>query len=112
MSIFDTTLRDGEQTPGVSLSLEKKLEIAMQLDKLGIDIIEAGFPIASAGEKEAISEIAKAGLDAQVCGLSRVLKADIDACLDCDVGMVHTFWSFWDYLSRRRTARKIWRLPF
>ena len=91
MRIFDTTLRDGEQTPGVSLSLEEKLAIAMQLDKLGIDIMEAGFPIASAGENGAVLEIAKSGLDAQICGLSRVIKADIDACLDCDVGMVHTF---------------------
>jgi len=89
--IFDTTLRDGEQTPGVSLSLEEKLGIAKQLDKLGIDIMEAGFPIASAGEKDAVSKIVKAGLDAQICGLSRVITADIDACLDCDVGMVHTF---------------------
>jgi len=89
--IFDTTLRDGEQTPGVSLSLEQKLEIARQLDKLGVDIIEAGFPIASLGEKKAVTEIAGAGLNLQVCGLSRVIRADIDACLDCDVDMVHTF---------------------
>jgi len=89
--IFDTTLRDGEQTAGVSLSLEQKLLIAAQLDKLSVDIIEAGFPIASAGEKEAVSEIVRLGLNLQVCGLSRVIQADIDACLDCGVGMVHTF---------------------
>lgn len=105
MRIFDTTLRDGEQTPGVSLNLEQKLSIAEQLDKLGVDIIEAGFPIASAGEKNAVSEIAKSGLNAQVCGLSRVITEDIDACLDCDVGMVHTFVSTSD-IQRIHTIKK------
>ncbi len=89
--VFDTTLRDGEQTPGVSLAGEEKLIIARQLDKLGVDIIEAGFPISSKGEKAAVSGIAKEGLDSTVCGLSRVLKPDIDACLDCEVDLVHTF---------------------
>ncbi|MEM2593859.1 MAG: 2-isopropylmalate synthase, partial [Candidatus Bathyarchaeia archaeon] len=64
--IFDTTLRDGEQTPGVSLTPEEKLEIAFQLDKLGVDVIEAGFPSASKGEERAVKEIANAGLRAQV----------------------------------------------
>jgi 2-isopropylmalate synthase len=91
VKIFDTTLRDGEQTPGVSLTGDEKLIIARQLDKLGVDIIEAGFPISSKGEKEAVSNIAKEGLDSTICGLARVLKPDIDACLDCDVGLVHTF---------------------
>ncbi|MCK5108173.1 MAG: 2-isopropylmalate synthase [Methanosarcinales archaeon] len=89
--IFDTTLRDGEQTPGVSLDTQQKLIIAEQLDKLGVDIIEAGFPIASPGEKDAVARIAKLGLNSQVCGLSRVITKDIDACLDCDVDMVHIF---------------------
>ncbi len=89
--VFDTTLRDGEQTPGVSLTSEEKLVIARQLDKLGVDIIEAGFPITSKGEMEAVHGIAKAGLDATVCGLSRVKKEDIDACLACEVDLVHTF---------------------
>lgn len=91
VSVFDTTLRDGEQTPGVSLTAEEKLTIARQLDKLGVDIIEAGFPISSKGEKDAVTKIAKAGLNSTVCGLSRVIKQDIDACLDCNVGLVHTF---------------------
>ncbi len=91
VSIFDTTLRDGEQTPGVSLTSDDKLVIARQLDKLGVDIIEAGFPISSKGEREAVTKIAKEGLDSTICGLSRVKKEDIDACLDCDVGLVHTF---------------------
>ena len=91
VAIFDTTLRDGEQTPGIALTADEKMDIARQLDKLGVDIIEAGFPISSKGEKNAVSKIARAGLDSTVCGLSRVLIPDIDASLDCDVGMVHTF---------------------
>ncbi|MDP6612588.1 MAG: 2-isopropylmalate synthase [Candidatus Hydrothermarchaeota archaeon] len=91
VTTFDTTLRDGEQTPGVSLTSEEKLILARQLDKLGVDIIEAGFPVTSEGEKESVSKIAREGLKASVCGLSRVLKPDIDASLDCDVDMVHTF---------------------
>jgi 2-isopropylmalate synthase len=89
--IFDTTLRDGEQTPGVTLTAEEKLRIAEQLDKLGVDSIEAGFPIASKGEQEAIKRIAGAGLEAEVVGLARVLKEDIDAAIDCGVDCVHTF---------------------
>jgi 2-isopropylmalate synthase len=91
VTVFDTTLRDGEQTPGVSLTSTQKLEIARQLDKLGVDIIEAGFPISSDGDKESVKSISNAGLDAEVCGLARVLKKDIDACFDSDVGLVHTF---------------------
>ncbi|MDP6459601.1 MAG: 2-isopropylmalate synthase, partial [Candidatus Hydrothermarchaeota archaeon] len=90
VTTFDTTLRDGEQTPGVSLTSEEKLILARQLDKLGVDIIEAGFPVTSEGEKESVSKIAREGLKASVCGLSRVLKPDIAASLDCDVDMVHT----------------------
>ena len=89
--IFDTTLRDGEQTPGVSLTFEDKLEIAHQLSLLGVDVIEAGFPISSEGEKKVIKEIAKAGLDAEICALARANRSDIDAAIECDVGMVHTF---------------------
>ncbi|MEM2342215.1 MAG: 2-isopropylmalate synthase [Candidatus Bathyarchaeia archaeon] len=89
--IFDTTLRDGEQTPGVSLTPEEKMEIALQLDKLGVDVIEAGFPSASKGEERAVKEIANAGLRAHVCALSRALRSDIDAALRCDVKYIHTF---------------------
>ncbi|RLI04357.1 2-isopropylmalate synthase [Candidatus Bathyarchaeota archaeon] len=79
MLIFDTTLRDGEQTPGVSLTPEKKLEIARQLDKLGVNIIEAGFAAASQGEMEAISLISKENLKAEICSFARGVKKDIDA---------------------------------
>ncbi|MEM2351922.1 MAG: 2-isopropylmalate synthase, partial [Thermoproteota archaeon] len=89
--IFDTTLRDGEQTPGVSLTPEEKLEIALQLDKIGVDVIEAGFPSASKGEQKAIREIVRAGLKAQVCALARMLRSDIDAALQCDINYIHTF---------------------
>lgn len=76
--IFDTTLRDGEQSPGVSLNTEEKLEIARQLEKLGVDVIEAGFPIASKGDFEAVSAIAREVRRPAICGLCRAVKADID----------------------------------
>ena len=91
MRIFDTTLRDGEQTPGVSLSPQQKLDIAQKIDDLGVDAIEAGFPVISKGENEAIKMISKAGLKAQVCGLARANKADIDAAADAGLQYVHTF---------------------
>lgn len=77
--IFDTTLRDGEQSPGCSMNLEEKLRMAAALDALGVDVIEAGFPIASPGDFEAVNQIAKTVKNATVCGLSRALKKDIEA---------------------------------
>ncbi len=91
VNIFDTTLRDGEQTPGVSLTPEDKLEIAHQLDKLGVDVIEAGFPRTSKGEMKAVRDIAKAGLRAEICALTRTLKEDIDVAIECEVNSIHTF---------------------
>ncbi|MFT6226045.1 MAG: 2-isopropylmalate synthase [Paracoccaceae bacterium] len=76
--IFDTTLRDGEQSPGATMSHEEKLEIAALLDDMGVDIIEAGFPIASEGDFRAVSEIAKVTKRASICGLSRANIKDID----------------------------------
>ena len=78
--IFDTTLRDGEQSPGISLDQSEKLEIAEQLGRLGVDIIEAGFPIASQGDFEAVQVIAKAVRGPVICGLSRTAHKDIDRC--------------------------------
>ena len=89
--IFDTTLRDGDQTPGVSFTTEQKLLIARQLDKVGVDTIEAGTPVSSEGERKAVTAIAKAGLKAEICGLARPVKEDIDAALACGVGCVHIF---------------------
>jgi 2-isopropylmalate synthase len=91
IKIFDTTLRDGEQTPGVSFTPEEKMEVAMQLDKLGVDVIEAGFPSASEGEQKAFRDIVAAGLKAEVCGLTRALKSDIDIALACNPKSIHTF---------------------
>jgi len=78
--IFDTTLRDGEQSPGASLNIAEKLEIAFQLARLGVDIIEAGFPASSPGDAEAVAVIARKVKGPQVCGLARAHKRDIDAC--------------------------------
>jgi D-citramalate synthase len=87
--IFDTTLRDGEQTPGVSLTPKNKLRIAKQLDRLGVDVIEAGFAAASDGEMNAIKLIAKEGLRAEVYSMARGVKGDIDAVLKSDAKGVH-----------------------
>ncbi|XDA98431.1 2-isopropylmalate synthase [Sulfitobacter sp. LCG007] len=78
--IFDTTLRDGEQSPGATMSHAEKLEIAGLLDDMGVDIIEAGFPIASDGDFAAVSEIARQSRNAVICGLARAQLADIDRC--------------------------------
>jgi 2-isopropylmalate synthase len=89
--IFDTTLRDGEQSPGVSINPEQKLQIALKLDQLGVDAIEAGFPIVSLGEMHAVRNIKKSGLTAEICGLARALDSDIDSVIECDLDYVHTF---------------------
>src|SRR6187431_160323 len=77
--IFDTTLRDGEQSPGISLNTAEKVEIAQQLARLGVDVIEAGFPITSPGDFEAVQEISRRVEGPVICGLARTHKADIDA---------------------------------
>jgi 2-isopropylmalate synthase len=79
--IFDTTLRDGEQSPGFSMNREEKLRLAAQLEELGVDVIEAGFPIASAGDLDAVREVARQTQRARVAGLARAAQADIDAVL-------------------------------
>ncbi|HBT77821.1 MAG TPA: 2-isopropylmalate synthase [Planctomycetaceae bacterium] len=80
--IFDTTLRDGEQSPGASMNFSEKMEVATALDELGIDVIEAGFPIASPGDFEAVAEVAKIVKNASVCGLARCVDKDIDAAVE------------------------------
>ncbi len=93
--IFDTTLRDGEQSPGASMTLEEKLEVADMLDAMGVDIIEAGFPIASEGDFEAVASIAKRVKNATVAGLARAAIKDIDRCAEAVKharrGRIHTF---------------------
>src|ERR1700734_3764765 len=93
--IFDTTLRDGEQCPGATMTHEEKLEVAGLLDHMGVDIIEAGFPIASEGDFLAVNEIAKRTKRAVICGLSRAALRDIDrageAIRPARRGRIHTF---------------------
>ena len=93
--IFDTTLRDGEQSPGISLDVAEKLEIAEQLARLGVDIIEAGFPIASDGDFEAVEAIAKSVSGPVIAGLSRTGFKDIDraweAVRHADKPRIHVF---------------------
>lgn len=80
--IFDTTLRDGEQVPGCKLNTKEKIELALQLEELGVDIIEAGFPISSPGDFESVKQIAAIIKDAQVCGLSRAVQKDIEVAAE------------------------------
>src|SRR5512145_1072318 len=80
--IFDTTLRDGEQCPGATMTHEEKLEVAELLDEMGVDIIEAGFPVASEGDFAAVHEIAKRSRNAVICGLARASAGDIDRCAE------------------------------
>lgn len=95
IKIFDTTLRDGEQTPGVNLNVYEKVEIAKQLERLGVDVIEAGFAIASPGDFEAVSEVAKVIQNARVASLARALEKDIDraweAVKHAKMPRIHTF---------------------
>src|SRR6202022_4677482 len=93
--VFDTTLRDGEQSPGISLNTQEKLEIAAQLARLGVDVIEAGFPITSPGDFEAVQAISRAVEGPVIAGLARTHVADIDAAWnavkDAARPRIHTF---------------------
>ncbi|MEZ5848767.1 MAG: 2-isopropylmalate synthase [Geminicoccaceae bacterium] len=93
--IFDTTLRDGEQSPGASMNTEEKLQVAKALEDMGVDVIEAGFPIASEGDFQAVREIAKIVKNSTVCGLARAADGDIDRCAEAigpaERGRIHTF---------------------
>src|SRR5215204_1632557 len=92
--VFDTTLRDGEQCPGATMTFEEKIEIAEMLDSMGVDVIEAGFPITSEGDFQAVSEIARRSKNAVIAGLSRANPKDIDRCAEAVKfarrGRVHT----------------------
>ena len=94
--IFDTTLRDGEQSPGASMTIEEKLRIAHQLEKMRVDVMEAGFPIASEGDFEAVKKIAQTIKGPQISGLARANDADIDRAWEAlqyagERGRIHTF---------------------
>jgi 2-isopropylmalate synthase len=93
--IFDTTLRDGEQSPGASMTKDEKVRIAKALERMRVDVIEAGFPIASPGDFEAVQAVARVVKDSTVCGLARALEKDIDrageALKDAHSARIHTF---------------------
>jgi 2-isopropylmalate synthase len=95
ITIFDTTLRDGEQSPGASMTREEKVRIARALERLRVDVIEAGFPAASQGDFESVRAVAETIKDARVCGLARANEADIDrageAIAPAAAGRIHTF---------------------
>src|SRR6185312_9168616 len=93
--VFDTTMRDGEQSPGASMSHDEKLELAKILEEMGVDVIEAGFPIASNGDFEAVKAISQIVTESTVCGLSRAGAMDIERCAEAirpaRRGRIHTF---------------------
>ncbi len=93
--VFDTTLRDGEQSPGASMNLDEKIRIAQVLEEMGVDVIEAGFPIASLGDFESVHEIAKIVRNSTVCGLARATRMDIERAAEAikpaERGRIHTF---------------------
>ena len=91
IEICDVTLRDGEQTPGVVFSREEKIAIAEKLDSVGVEVIEAGFPVVSRSEAAIVRDIAHLGLDAKVCCLARSVAKDVDVALGCDVDFVSIF---------------------
>src|SRR4051812_37553497 len=95
LRIFDTTLRDGEQSPGASMTKDEKLRIARQLERLRVDVIEAGFPASSKGDWQAVHDIARAVCDSTVCGLARANENDIrragDALKPARSMRIHTF---------------------
>src|SRR6185436_3036814 len=82
IDIFDTTLRDGEQIPGCKLNTKEKIQLALALEELGVDIIEAGFPISSPGDFESVNEISKVIKNATVCGLTRAVQKDIEVAAE------------------------------
>ena len=89
IEVLDTTLRDGEQTPGISLNAAKKLRIAVKLDEIGVNAIEAGSAVTSEGERDAIRLITSQGLNAEIVSFARTLIKDVDYCLECDVDAVN-----------------------
>ncbi len=91
IEVCDVTLRDGEQMPGVVFRPDEKLDIAIKLNEVGVEIIEAGFPVVSEAEKRAVQDVSNLGLDSKISVLSRSVPKDVDAALDCDVDMVSVF---------------------
>ena len=113
--IFDTTLRDGEQSPGISLNKAEKLEIALALAKMNVDVIEAGFPIASNGDFEAVQNIAKNVEGPTICGLARAVDGDIDRCWEAikpaSKSRIHTFIATSPIHMEHKWKINVWRIP-
>jgi len=105
IEICDVTLRDGEQTPGVSFTCEEKASIATLLDRIGIEVIEAGFPAVSTYEKSCVRAVTALGLDARICCLARARREDVDAALETDVDMVSIFFATSDLHIRHKYGR-------
>ena len=91
VEICDVTLRDGEQTPGVAFTKDEKMAIARQLDAIGVEVIEAGFPMVSEEECKTVRAISRDGLDARICGLARAMRSDLEAAITAEVDMVSLF---------------------
>jgi methanogen homocitrate synthase len=91
IEICDVTLRDGEQTPGTAFTKDEKKRMAQELDSIGIEVIEAGFPVVSQTERDTVREIANMGLDAKICCLSRSVISDIDIAIGCEVDIISIF---------------------
>ena len=91
ITIYDSTLRDGEQMPGVRFTTNQKVNIARKLDEIHVPQIEAGFPAVSKNEQKSVKAVAKEGLDAEILVLTRLLRKEVDLALECDVDMILLF---------------------
>ena len=112
IKILDTTLRDGEQTPGVSLTSLEKLRIATKLDEIGVNFIEAGSAITSEGERQSIKDITQQNFNAEILSFSRPLEMDIDYCLECDVDAVNLVVPTSDlHIFDKLLKRSYWQCP-
>lgn len=107
VELLDSTLREGEQTPGVCFTIKEKLEIAQAVDEFGVDIVEAGHPAVSDEIKSAVRQVAGLGLSAEVLGHCRAMKSDIDAAIDCDVDWVGIFFCLTDKALEQRFRKNI-----
>ncbi|WOF15285.1 homoaconitate hydratase [Methanoplanus sp. FWC-SCC4] len=110
VEICDVTLRDGEQTPGVTFTCDEKIDIARKLNEIGIEVIEAGFPSVSESEKKSVKSIVGLSLDSRICCLARCVKSDVDAAIECDVDIVSIFFATSDLhlkIKYKKTAEEM-----
>ena len=108
LRIFDTTLRDGEQSPGASMTTAEKIRIAKLLEKMKVDIIEAGFAAASPGDFDAVSQVAGVIKDSTVCSLARAIESDVhkagESIRNANSGRIHTFWQLPPFIWKQNCA--------